>query len=57
MAGFYPENVVQRALVDEILAATEDVMGMLAPSFTVKDAEKKKAMRLELMKPDKFPYW
>jgi len=57
MAGFYPENVVLRALVDEILAATEDVMGMLAPSFPVKDAEKKKAMRLELMKEDKFPYW
>jgi len=57
MTGFYPENIVQRALVDEILAATEDVMGMLAPSFPVKDAEKKKAMRLELMKEDKFPMW
>merc|ERR550532_3615439 len=57
MTGFYPENLVQRALVDEVLAATEDVMGMLAPSFPVKDAEKKKAMRLELMKEDKFPMW
>jgi len=57
MAGLYPENMLQRALVDEVMAACEDVMGLLGPSFPVKDAAKKKAMRLELMKEDKFPYW
>ena len=57
MAGLYPENIVQQALVDEVMAAAEDVMGLLAPSFPVKDAAKKKAMRLALMQPDKFPYW
>jgi len=58
MSGLYPEgNVVQQALIDEILGACEDTMGLLAPSFPVKDPEKKKAMRLELMKDGKFPYW
>jgi len=58
MGGLYPEgNRVQQALIDEILAACEDTMGLLAPSFPVKDADKKKAMRLALMEPGKFPYW
>jgi len=58
MGGLYPEdNVVQQALIDEILAAVEDVMGLLAPSFPVKDPEKKKAMRLAMMEAGKLPYW
>merc|ERR1719334_412009 len=44
MGGLYPEgNRVQQALIDEILAACEDTMGLLAPSFPVKDADKKKS--------------
>jgi len=57
MGGLYPDNVVQRALVDETLAAIEDTMGLLAPSFPVKDAALKKKMRLELMEAPKLPYW
>jgi len=57
MAGSYPKDMVSQALVDEILASVEDCMAFLGPSFREKDEEKKKAMRLDLMKEDKFPYW
>jgi len=56
MAGMYPKDMVQQALVDEILASTEDTMVILSPSFRVSE-DQKKAMRLEMMKPDKLPYW
>lgn len=55
--GLYPENAVERALVDEIMDSTEDVYGVVSPTFSIKDEEKKKAARVALCEADKLPYW
>lgn len=57
LAGLYSDNPLNAALMDECLDSVEDIMMMLTPSFREKDEEKKKAMRLALMEPDKLPYW
>eukprot|EP01083_Nonionella_stella_P072997 197082_1 len=57
LTGAYPQKPVHRALVDEILDSIENAVSLLTSSFVESDAEKKKAMRLALMKPDKFPFW
>eukprot|EP01084_Bolivina_argentea_P312862 541692_1 len=57
LTGLYPKNRVQRALVDEVLDAIEDITGLMSPSFHEKDEEKKKAMREALLADDKLPYW
>mmetsp|Transcript_38133 Transcript_38133/g.33682 ORF Transcript_38133/g.33682 Transcript_38133/m.33682 type:complete len:252 (+) Transcript_38133:112-867(+) len=57
VTGLYPENAVERALVDEILDSVEDVLNVVSPTFGIKDEEKKKAARAKLCEPDKLPYW
>jgi len=56
LAGLYPENPVQRALIDECLDSMEDSMNLATPSGSL-EAEAKKAARLKLMEPAGFPYW
>jgi len=53
----YPDNPVQAALVDEVMAACEDVFGLIAAYFTEQDADKKKALAAVAMADDKMPYW
>ena len=57
LAGLYPDNAVERALIDEILDSSEDVYGVVSPTIAIKDEEKKKTARLKLMEADKLPYW
>eukprot|EP00486_Rosalina_sp_Unknown_P006416 CAMPEP_0201574714 /NCGR_PEP_ID=MMETSP0190_2-20130828/19397_1 /ASSEMBLY_ACC=CAM_ASM_000263 /TAXON_ID=37353 /ORGANISM="Rosalina sp." /LENGTH=144 /DNA_ID=CAMNT_0048003359 /DNA_START=82 /DNA_END=513 /DNA_ORIENTATION=- len=57
LAGSYPENALERALVDEVLDSCEDMNNLVAPTFSIKDEEEKKKARLRLMEADKFPYW
>ncbi|KAJ0402226.1 hypothetical protein ATCC90586_002207 [Pythium insidiosum] len=50
LGGLYPVNNPELALlVDEILGAYDDLLGLLLPSFMEKDPEQKKLMREELM--------
>ena len=55
--GLYPDNPVQRALIDEVLDSCEDVINAFVPSFREQDNDKKKAMRIALQADDKIPYW
>ena len=57
LAGLYPDNPVERVLVDELLDSVEDMIHMMSPSIKEKDKDKKKAARLKLMEADKLPYW
>jgi len=57
MGGLYPKDeMLKAALVDEIMAATEDVFAFMVPAYLESDADKKKAMCEEYMK-EKVPYW
>ena len=49
LTGAYPEDPVAALMVDELLDAAEDVIGLLTPSMKEKDEEKKLAMRAALM--------
>jgi len=53
----YPEDAVQSALVDEVMAACEDVFGLITAYFTEQDADKKKEIAAAAMTDDKLPYW
>eukprot|EP00483_Globobulimina_turgida_P000953 UN00955 len=58
LSGLYPtRNRLFRAYVDEIIDSIEDVIKMISSSIHEKDEEKKKTMRLALMKDDKLPFW
>jgi len=57
LSGMYPDDTVERLLVDELLDSVEDMNNMMAPTMKEKDPEKKKLMRLALMEKDKLPYW
>ena len=56
ISGTYPEGNVERALVDEVLDSTEDVMTMFVKLMFIADAEEKKNAAAALMKKQ-FPYW
>ena len=45
LTGSYPENPVERALVDEVLDSCEDLYGLVFPTFFIKDDEEKKKAR------------
>jgi len=58
MAGLYPKNMVQAALVEEVTTAVEDMIGaVLAPTFGLKDDELKKAREALVTDKGKLPYW
>eukprot|EP00483_Globobulimina_turgida_P006709 UN06719 len=58
LSGLFPtKNVIERALVDEILDGIEEVNNMINASVKERDSQKKKAMRLKLMEADNIPYW
>ncbi|CAM9426109.1 unnamed protein product, partial [Choristocarpus tenellus] len=41
LSGLYPEDPLKAMKVDELLAAMEDITGLITPSFKEKDDEKK----------------
>ena len=53
----YPDNLLQSALVDEIMGAVEDLFPLLVPYFVEKDADKRKALAAAAMGEGKLPYW
>ena len=57
MTGLYPENPVERALVDEVLDSIEDIFSFTVPSVFVTDKDEQKAIQLKFMEADKLPYW
>ena len=58
ISGSYPEGNVQRALVDEVLDSSEDLLGLIVPPIFMEDENEKKEAVKALMK-DKYglPYW
>lgn len=48
LAGLYPESVLDRTSVQEVLSTVEDIYHQIGPSFRESDPEKKKALRIEL---------
>merc|ERR1712228_509231 len=55
LSGHYPENVLLRGLVDEVMDSAEDAMMVIMPSMGLKGDEQQK-MREGYMS-DKLPYW
>ena len=54
----YPENLVARALVDELMASIEDMWsGILYPYYSEQNVEKKKELEQQVKGEDKLPYW
>jgi len=57
MGGLYPkDNALQAALVDEVMAAVEDLFGLMLPAYFAKDIDTKKKLCEEYME-EKLPYW
>ena len=57
MGGLYSENAVERALIDEVLDSSEDVMsGYVVPLFWTKE-EQRKEKADKFLAADKIPYW
>jgi len=52
----YPQDPLLALQVDELLAAADDITGLLGPTMQEKDENKKKEMREKLAKED-FPKW
>ena len=53
----YPDNLVQFALVDEMMDSTNDILSIMYPYIGEQDTDKKKELAKEAKGDDKLPYW
>merc|ERR1712241_880044 len=60
VGGTYPKGLVERALVDEVLDSSEDLLGLVVPPWLMKiygDDQDKANAAIEALMKDKLPYW